>query len=134
MIPPAGPRRHGRVQLRSDRPRPTALHPRSRHAGRYNFPALVQAFPKLNKFLRSNPAGDDTIDFSDPAAVTALNAALLRHHYGVTHWDLPPGYLCPPIPGRADYLHHLADLLAGEMGSIPRGPGVAVLDIGLGAN
>jgi 23S rRNA (adenine1618-N6)-methyltransferase len=48
-------------------------------------------------------------------------------------WDIPPGYLCPPIPGRADYVHHLADLLA-DGGPIPRGATVAVLDVGVGAN
>ena len=41
---------------------------------------------------------------------------------------IPPGYLCPPIPGRADYVHHLADLI-GEAKC-----GVRVLDVGTGAN
>ena len=44
----------------------------------------------------------------------ALNKALLAHFYAVKHWDIPDGFLCPPVPGRADYVHHLADLLAGE--------------------
>jgi 23S rRNA (adenine1618-N6)-methyltransferase len=83
--------------------------------------------------VRPSPAGTATIDFADPAAVTALNRALLQHDYGVAHWEIPRGYLCPPIPGRADYVHHLADLI-GEGGAIPRGRGVAVLDIGVGAN
>jgi 23S rRNA (adenine1618-N6)-methyltransferase len=53
----------------------------------------------------------------------------------VARWDIPDGYLCPPIPGRADYIHHLADLLASDRGGVvPRGPDVAVLDIGMGAN
>lgn len=95
----------------------------------------MKCCPNLAQFVRSNPAGDDTIDFSDPAAVLALNQALLNFHYGLSSWQLPPGYLCPPIPGRADYLHHVADLLAGDDASaIPRGPATAVLDIGVGAN
>jgi 23S rRNA (adenine1618-N6)-methyltransferase len=65
--------------------------------------------------------------------VKALNRALLAEAYGIRGWDIPPGYLCPPIPGRADYLHHLADLLAAQ-GEVPRGPAVRVLDIGVGAN
>lgn len=65
----------------------------------------------------------------------ALNRALLLEHYGVAHWELPPGYLCPPVPGRADYLHHVADLLAGDhAGTIPRGETVRILDVGVGAN
>lgn len=110
------------------------MHPRNRHSGRYDFPALIRALPELAGFTGPNPAGEPTIDFADPAAVLALNRALLRHHYGVTQWQLPAGYLCPPIPGRVDYLHHLADLLTPWGGEIPRGPAVRILDVGTGAN
>lgn len=110
------------------------LHPRNRHAGGYDFPRLAAACPSLGPFLRRTPHGGLSIDFADPAAVKALNQALLQTAYGL-RWDLPPGYLCPPIPGRADYLHHLADLLAESAGgALPRGPSVRVLDVGVGAN
>ena len=112
----------------------TGLHPRNRHRGRYDFGALALASPELGPFVRPNPYGDASVDFADPRAVRALNRALLRHAYGVA-WELPDGPLCPPIPGRADYLHHAADLLAaGDGGRIPRGPAVRVLDIGVGAS
>lgn len=111
------------------------LHPRNAHRSGYDFPALTEASPRLAAFVRLSPAGTATIDFADPAAVLALNQALLKQHYGVAYWDLPDGYLCPPIPGRADYLHHLADLLSeGAAGKFPVGPAVRVLDIGVGAN
>lgn len=109
------------------------LHPRNRHRERYDIPALVAACPELAPFLRPNPLGEPTIDFSDPAAVRTLNRALLASAYGIRGWDLPGGFLCPPVPGRADYLHHLADLLAKD-GVPPRGPGVRILDVGVGAN
>ena len=114
-------------------PQSEGLHPRNRHRGRYDFPSLVRAVPELAAFLEPHPIEGDTLNFADPAAVATLNRALLRHHYGLAHWELPPGALCPPIPGRADYLHHIADLLAGS-GAIPRGPSVRVLDVGVGAN
>jgi 23S rRNA (adenine1618-N6)-methyltransferase len=110
------------------------LHPRNRHHGRYDFAALVKRNPCLAAFVQANPAGEPTIDFADPIAVLALNRALLQQYYGIGEWTVPPGYLCPPIPGRADYVHHLADLLASESGNIPRGPETVVLDIGVGAN
>jgi 23S rRNA (adenine1618-N6)-methyltransferase len=110
------------------------LHPRNRHRTRYDFPALVRASPGLAPFVAVNAHGDPSVDFADPAAVWALNRALMAHVYGVTTWEAPPGYLCPPIPGRADYLHHLADLLASDRGGrIPRGPGIRALDVGTGA-
>ncbi|HJW09922.1 MAG TPA: 23S rRNA (adenine(1618)-N(6))-methyltransferase RlmF [Holophagaceae bacterium] len=109
-------------------PKP-GLHPRNRHRGRYDFVALLKVCPELGPFLQDNPMGDRSIDFADPAAVKLLNRALLLQVYGIKDWDIPLGYLCPPIPGRADYLHHLADLLEGA-----KGAAVRVLDIGTGAN
>ncbi|WP_269531651.1 23S rRNA (adenine(1618)-N(6))-methyltransferase RlmF [Chitinimonas sp. BJYL2] len=111
------------------------LHPRNAHRSRYDFPALMAASPELAGFVAINAYGDDSIDFSNPAAVKALNRALLVQFYGVQGWDIPADYLCPPIPGRADYLHHLADLLADSVdGKLLRGPDIRVLDIGVGAN
>jgi 23S rRNA (adenine1618-N6)-methyltransferase len=111
------------------------LHPRSRHRGQYDFAALVADTPPLARFVITTKYGNPSIDFANAAAVKALNQALLRTHYGITSWDIPDGYLCPPIPGRADYVHHVADLLAeGNGGKIPRGSKISVLDIGVGAS
>ena len=111
----------------------SGLHPRNPHRERYDFPALIRAHPPLARHLVAHPLAGDTVNFADPAAVLALNRALLAHHYGIARYELPPGALCPPIPGRADYLHHLADLLA-ENGLPPRGSATTLLDIGTGAN
>lgn len=110
------------------------MHPRNRFRAGYDFASLVAASPELRGWVRVNPHGDASIDYAHPAAVKALNRALLREAYGVTGWDIPPGALCPPIPGRSDYLHHLADLLARGEGAIPRGSAVRILDIGVGAS
>ena len=111
------------------------LHPRNLHRSRYDFPKLIESCPELEQFVFVNPYGDQSVDFSSPEAVKTLNAALLTHFYGITSWDIPENYLCPPIPGRADYIHYLADLLATANGGvIPEGAGVKVLDIGMGAN
>jgi 23S rRNA (adenine1618-N6)-methyltransferase len=112
-----------------------SFHPRNRHQGRYDFALLLAAYPALQPFVHANAYADASIDFADPQAVRALNAALLAQHYGIKDWNIPPQYLCPPIPSRADYVHHLADLLAADnKGNIPRGNAVRLLDIGTGAN
>ncbi|WP_158587169.1 23S rRNA (adenine(1618)-N(6))-methyltransferase RlmF [Motilimonas pumila] len=111
------------------------LHPRNRHQGFYDFTALCQASSDLIPFVQKNPKGQDTINFSDSHAVIALNQALLAHYYQLQHWLIPPGYLCPPIPGRADYIHHGADLLAASFqGKVPQGKNVQAMDIGTGAS
>lgn len=111
------------------------LHPRNRHRERYDFELLTKTCPELAPFVHLNPYGDESVDFSNPEAVKTLNKALLRQYYGIDYWDIPPGYLCPPIPGRADYIHHAADLLCeSNYGKIPKGPKVRCLDVGVGAN
>ncbi|WP_299013332.1 23S rRNA (adenine(1618)-N(6))-methyltransferase RlmF [uncultured Photobacterium sp.] len=111
------------------------LHPRNPHRQRYDFDVLIESCPPLAPFVSENKFGDLSVDFSNPDAVKMINKALLKHFYQVEHWDIPPGYLCPPIPGRADYLHYIADLLAeSNEGAIPKGRQVQGLDIGVGAN
>lgn len=108
----------------------SSMHPCNQHRAGYDFSVLVQKHPTLSLYVRPNAYGDDSIDFANPQAVKALNQALLKHYYGVVVWDIPKNYLCPPIPGRADYVHYLADLLA-ESGINEQ---VRLLDIGTGAN
>jgi 23S rRNA (adenine1618-N6)-methyltransferase len=111
----------------------TILHPRNKHRSNYDFAALTKSLPALKPYVAINKYGNESIDFSDPAAVKALNKALLSHFYNIANWDIPEGYLCPPIPGRADYIHYLADLLEEEE-PLLKGKDIKVLDIGIGAN
>jgi 23S rRNA (adenine1618-N6)-methyltransferase len=124
--------------LQEKREHPTEkskLHSRNKHRERYNFKLLIESCPGLESFVRLNKYNDESIDFFDPDAVKMLNKALLKHFYGINDWDIPPNYLCPPIPGRADYIHHMADLLSSKNHeNIPTGPEIKCLDIGTGAN
>lgn len=113
----------------------TRLHVRNRNRERYDLAALIAAIPELNDYITPNKYGDNSIDFSNPIAVKLLNKALLNHYYGIMNWDFPNNNLCPPIPGRADYIHFLADLLSEKnLGIIPKGDKITCLDIGVGAN
>jgi 23S rRNA (adenine1618-N6)-methyltransferase len=109
------------------------LHPNNLHRTGYDFSLLKQTHPALSQYVHPNAYGDASIDFANPQAVKALNQALLKHYYGVAIWDIPKNYLCPPIPGRADYVHYLADLLAESVPQLS-GEKVRLLDIGTGAN
>lgn len=109
----------------------SALHPRNLHQGRYDLALLCSRHPDLKHYIKTNPAGQETIDFANPEAVLSLNQALLSCYYRVQNWFIPAGYLCPPIPGRADYVHYAADLLKGL---VNKKQTVTALDIGTGAN
>jgi len=111
------------------------MHARNPHLGRYDFDALKEALPALSAFVRPNKFGDESIEFANPDAVKTLNRALLKSYYDIDFWEIPDGYLSPPIPGRADYIHHIADLLCtNHFGRIPTGPTTTCLDIGVGAS
>ena len=107
----------------------------NKHRERYDFKVLIEACPELENFVAPNAYNDDSIDFANPDAVKMLNKALLKQYYDIENWDIPADYLCPPIPGRADYIHHIADLLcSNNYGKIPTGSKIKCLDIGVGAN
>ncbi|OBX24045.1 MULTISPECIES: 23S rRNA (adenine(1618)-N(6))-methyltransferase RlmF [Bizionia] len=104
------------------------MHPNNKHNIPYDFERLIQANSELKPFVFTNNFETKTINFSLAEAVYQLNKAILISDYGLTDYQLPKGYLCPPIPGRADYLHHLNDLI------IPETKPIKGLDIGVGAN
>ncbi|PHR47286.1 MAG: 23S rRNA (adenine(1618)-N(6))-methyltransferase RlmF [Fluviicola sp.] len=113
----------------------TRLHPRNKNRERYDLDALREAVPELSKYVRPNKYGKDSVDFSSPIAVKLLNTALLNHYYGVKYWSFPDENLSPPIPGRADYIHYMADLLSeNNFGDIPTGDKITCLDVGIGAS
>jgi 23S rRNA (adenine1618-N6)-methyltransferase len=119
----------------TDNSEKTNLHPRNLHRSRYDFKLLISNCPELKSHVAINLHGIETVDFSNPVSVKVLNKALLQTYYDIQNWDIPRNYLCPPIPGRADYIHYLADLLAEtNNGIIPLGSNVLGLDVGTGSN
>ncbi len=108
------------------------LHPKNKHNSSYSFEKLKNNHQELSDYLIVNPHNNNiTIDFSNSQAVLELNKAILNYYYEIENWDIPKGSLCPPIPGRADYIHHITDLLAED---IKKSSLIKGLDIGVGAN
>lgn len=113
----------------------TRLHPRNKNRERYDLQALVAAIPELKNYIILNKLKAESVDFAQPMAVKLLNKALLKQYYTIKYWEFPDENLCPPIPGRADYLHHIADLLSdGQLETIPKGEKITCLDVGVGAS
>ncbi len=110
------------------------FHPRNPHKDRYDLKLLVEVCPELEPFIKMNMHNDQSIDFNNLEAVKLLNKALLKQYYGIETWDIPAGYQCPAVPLRADYIHHIASMLATNHDSIPLGKNIRCLDIGVGAS
>ncbi len=118
-----------------DRQDKARLHSRNKNRERYDLSALTTLNPELKNYVKPNKFGVDSVDFSNPIAVKLLNKGLLSHYYGIESWEFPDENLCPPIPGRADYIHHIADLLGdNNFDTIPFGDKITCLDVGLGAS
>lgn len=114
---------------------PLKLHPRNKHKQGYDLAHLQSANPALKPFVNINAYDKETIDFSNPAAVLELNRALLYADYALKSWDIARNSLCPAVPGRADYVHYIADLLAeSNNGIVPTGSKTTILDIGTGSS
>ena len=110
------------------------LHPSNKHRLGYDFNFLTKSNPALKQYLRPNEHGEVSIDFSNANSVRELNKSLLLGYYNVKFWELPYGYLCPPIPGRADYIHYLNDLFLQYLAVFNPNSSKNILDIGVGAN
>jgi len=111
------------------------LHFRNKNRDKYDLGALITSNPELKNYIIPNKFGVKSVDFSNRLAVKILNKALLNHYYGIKNWEFPDENLCPPIPGRADYIHHIADLLGeNNFGTIPIGNKITCLDVGVGAS
>lgn len=109
------------------------MHPQNPYEMRYDLKRLANHHAALKKYIVLNPAGEKTIDFSVSKAVYALNKAILLADFKLKDYQLPTGYLIPPIPGRLDYLLHVRDFLS-EKYSIETDSKLRGLDIGTGAN
>lgn len=111
----------------------SSLHTRNKHRGEYNLQTLQKCNPLLHEFVYTNDWDKETIDFSKPQAVLELNKAILFSEYKLKHWEIGKNSLCPAIPGRVDYIHHLADLIE-EDPSHTKQPPNKILDIGTGSS
>ena len=103
------------------------LHKKNKHHSGYDLDVLCKVYPELKSYCFINNYNKLTIDFANPSAVKSLNTALLKAYYGINFWNFPDHNLCPPIPGRVDYIHYLSDLVSTEKQ-------VKVLDLGTGAS
>ena len=109
------------------------MHLENPYRERYDLKKYSKAHSLLEKHIVLNPSGQETINFSDSTAVFELNKAMLLVDYKLEGYDLPNGYLLPPVPGRLDYLLNLRDFLSGKF-NIDKGLKLRGLDIGAGAN
>ena len=79
-----------------------------------DFVRLARLYPAFAPFVQSTGSGRRaTVDFHNPAAITALTRILLLHDFQLT-FELPPQHLCPPVPQRLAVLYWVDDILSEQ--------------------
>lgn len=111
----------------------TVMHPQNPYNERYDLKRLAKHNSSLQEYIVLNTSGEETIDFSSSNAVFELNKGMLLADFKLAEYNLPTGYLIPPIPGRLDYLLYVRDFLF-EKFKISVDSELRGLDIGTGAN
>lgn len=102
------------------------MHPKNLFRQGYNFEVLAEEYNELKPFLIINKHGSVSLNFALPAGILTLNKVLLKKYFSLNYWTIPQQNLCPTVPGRADYLYYLKDIIGDGKKSI--------LDIGTGAS
>ncbi|OHX64252.1 23S rRNA (adenine(1618)-N(6))-methyltransferase RlmF [Flammeovirga pacifica] len=108
------------------------MHHKNPHKSGYDIDKLCSQMPQLKSHIILTKGNTKSINFHDAESVKLLNKALLKAHYKIKFWDIPKGYLCPPVPGRLDYLLGINDLIKETTNLSYRE--IKGFDVGTGAN
>ncbi|WP_425557110.1 RlmF-related methyltransferase [Flaviramulus aquimarinus] len=87
------------------------FHLKNKHKSGSDLDALCEAYSDLLAFVFKNKYETKTIGFANPKTIKTLNTGFLFKYYHIKFWKFLDTNLCPPISGRVDYIHHIADLL-----------------------
>jgi len=109
------------------------MHPRNPYSAPINIAELARQFPDVCHHVISRlPNGRVVYDWHAPGATYAVTRALLKRDFALD-WQQPLHHLCPPVPGRLNYLLWLEDLVLQDAAAAAP-TSVCVADIGTGAS
>ena len=107
------------------------MHPRNPYSAPIGIAELARQFPDVCDHVISRSAnGHIVYDWNAPGATYAVTRALLKRDFALD-WQQPPQFLCPPVPGRLNYLLWVEDLVLQDAAAATS---VCVADIGTGAS
>ena len=117
------------------------MHPRNIYSKcQPNFAELARKYPSFSKHMILQDDGKSFLNWKDVQAHVELTKTLLQEDFKIS-WNIPPDFLCPPIPQRLNYIHWIEDLLAGPVEvetkpahSLKIPPQARGVDIGVGAS
>ena len=103
---------------------------------RPDFLTLIKEFPELKKYkLKQNEDNEDEFqfDWSNNELSLLMDKSILNYYFNIKYYDIPKGFLIPPIPSRINYINLINSIITKLIKDIDI-KNIIGIDIGTGAN
>ena len=101
-----------------------------------DFLTLIKEFPELKKYiLKQNEDNEEEFqfDWSNNELSLLMDKSILNYYFDIKYYDIPKGFLIPPIPSRINYINLINSIIAKLIKDIDI-KNIIGIDIGTGAN
>ena len=101
-----------------------------------DFLTLTKEFPELKKYiLKQNEDNEEEFqfDWSNNELSLLMDKSILNYYFDIKYYDIPKGFLIPPIPSRINYINLINSIIAKLIKDIDI-KNIIGIDIGTGAN
>ena len=101
-----------------------------------DFLTLIKEFPELKKYiLKQNEDNEEEFqfDWSNNELSLLMDKSILNYYFNIKYYDIPKGFLIPPIPSRINYINLINSIIAKLIKDINI-KNIIGIDIGTGAN
>ena len=103
---------------------------------RPDFLTLIKEFPELKKYiLKQNEDNEEEFqfDWSNNELSLLMDKSILNYYFNIKYYDIPKGFLIPPIPSRINYINLINSIITKLINDIDI-KNIIGIDIGTGAN
>jgi 23S rRNA (adenine1618-N6)-methyltransferase len=101
-----------------------------------DFLTLIKEFPELKKYIlkqNEDNEGEFQFDWSNNELSLLMDKSILNYYFDIKYYDIPKGFLIPPIPSRINYINLINSIITKLIKDIDI-KNIIGIDIGTGAN
>ena len=101
-----------------------------------DFLTLIKEFPELKKYILKQNEDNEAefqFDWSNNELSLLMDKSILNYYFDIKYYDIPKGFLIPPIPSRINYINLINSIITKLIKDIDI-KNIIGIDIGTGAN
>ena len=101
-----------------------------------DFLTLIKEFPELKKYILKQNEDNEAefqFDWSNNELSLLMDKSILNYYFDIKYYDIPKGFLIPPIPSRINYINLINSIITKLINDIDI-KNIIGIDIGTGAN